>query len=244
MSVNWLSVQLMLMLAALLPSAVLLFQVYRLDSIEKEPKRLLAGLVGVGALAGVAACALELGLLYLLRRLMPGRNLMRLLIENFLIVGLLEECCKFLPVRAITWRHPAFNYQFDAVVYCVFAALGFAALENVLYVGQFGLTTALTRALLAVPGHFFFAVYMGVYLGEAKRAELRQRRLLVEVADGRKRYLLEALAVPALLHGFWDFTLASGSRLMAAVFYVFVLAFFADAFLRLRHASLSDMPLI
>ena len=169
---------------------------------------------------------------------------MRLLIGNFLIVGLLEECCKFLPVRAITWRHPAFNYQFDAVVYCVFAALGFASLENVLYVGQFGLTTALTRALLAVPGHFFFAVYMGVYLGEAKRAELRQRRLLVEVADGRKRYLLEALAVPALLHGFWDFTLASGSRLMAAVFYVFVLAFFADAFLRLRHASLSDMPLI
>ena len=68
--------------------------------------------------------------------------------------------------------------------------------------------------------------------------------MLVEVADGKKRYLLEALAVPALLHGFWDFTLASGSRLMAAVFYVFVLAFFADAFLRLRHAALSDTPLI
>ena len=244
MSVNWLSVQLMLMLAALLPSAVLLFQVYRLDSIEKEPKGLLLGLAGAGALAGTAACAAEMGLFYLLRICMPGRSLARLLIENFLIVGLLEEACKFLPVRWLTWRHTAFNYQFDAVVYCVCVALGFAALENILYVGQYGFVTALTRGLLAVPGHFFFAVYMGVSLGEAKRAELRQKKLLVEVTDGKMRYLIEALAVPALLHGFWDFSLTSGSRVMAAVFYVFVLAFFADAFLRLRHAAQGDAPLV
>ena len=235
---------LILMLAALLPSAVLLVQVYRLDSIEKEPKRLLLGLVGAGALAGAAACGLEIGLLYLLRTLMPGRSLVRMLIENFIIVGLLEESCKYLPVRWLAWRNPAFNYQFDAVVYCVFVALGFAALENVLYVGQYGFLTALTRALFAVPGHFFFAVYMGVSLGEAKRAELRQKKLLVEVSDGKKRHLIEALAVPTLLHGFWDFSLVSGSRIMAAVFYVFVLAFFADAYLRLRNAAQSDTPLV
>ena len=105
---------LILMLAALLPSAVLLVQVYRLDSIEKEPKRLLLGLAGAGALAGAAACGLEIGLLYLLRTLMPGRSLVRMLIENFIIVGLLEESCKYLPVRWLAWRNPAFNYQFDA----------------------------------------------------------------------------------------------------------------------------------
>lgn len=244
MPVAELHVQLMLVAAALLPAVVLLMQVYRLDSIEKEPKPLLLALLFTGALAGVVACALEMGLFYLLRRLMPDRSIVRLLIENFLIIGVIEEVCKFLPVRALTWRNPAFNYRFDAVVYCVFAALGFAALENVLYVGQYGFLTALTRALLAVPGHFFFAVYMGVYLGEAKLAERRQRRMLVELSDGKRRYFFEALAVPILLHGFWDFSLSSGSRLLAAVFYVFVLAFFADAYLRLRHAAQGDMPLV
>lgn len=244
MSVNGLSLQLMLTLAALLPAAALLVQVYRLDSIEKEPRRLLLGLVGAGAMAGLTACGLELGLFYLLRLVMPQKTVVRLLIENFLIVGVLEELCKFLPVRVITWRHPAFNYQFDAVVYCVFVALGFAALENVLYVQHYGLITALTRAVLAVPGHCFFAVYMGVYLGEAKQAQLRREKNPAEISDGARRYLTGALVIPSLLHGFWDFTLASGSKLLAAGFYVFVLVFFVDAYLRLRHAAMRDKPLV
>ena len=96
--------------------------------------------------------------------------------ENFLVVACTEELCKRLPVRHIFWRHRAFDYRFDAVVYCVFSALGFAALENVLYVADSGFRTAVMRALLSVPGHFFFAVYMGVYLGEAKSAETRGLR--------------------------------------------------------------------
>ncbi len=237
------TVQLMLVTAALLPAVVLLAQVYRLDSIEKEPPGLLARLLAAGAAAGLVACAAEMGLFWLLHHVWPGKSVARMIVENFVLVGLLEEGCKLVAVRILIWRHPAFNYRFDAVVYCVFTALGFAALENVLYVEQFGLLTALTRALLAVPGHFFFAVYMGISLGDAKLSELRQRQFLVELSDDKRRSLHEALWVPALLHGFWDFSLTSGSRVLAAVFYVFVLAFFADAYLRLRHAAQMDTKL-
>ena len=154
-----------LLLAALLPAIILLIRVYKLDKIEKEPRPLLVKLVIVGALTGVAASLIEAVLTRLLNRYYSGSELGYLLLENFVAVALVEELCKHWPVRRFAWKHPAFDYRFDAVVYCVFSALGFAALENILYVAQFGLSVAVPRALLSVPGHFFFAVYMGIYLG-------------------------------------------------------------------------------
>lgn len=232
-----------LVIAALLPAAVLSWQVYRLDSIEKEPGRLLAALFFAGAGLGLAASVAEAVLIGLLHRVLP-HGALRLVIENFLLIGLLEEGCKLLPVRLIAWKSPAFNYRFDAVVYCVFAALGFAALENVMYVWQYGLLTALSRALLAVPGHFFFAVYMGISLGEAKKAQVQRARWPLELTADAGRSMRQALLVPALLHGFWDFSLSSGSRIFSAVFYVFVLAFFASASMKLRSAAQTDAPLL
>ena len=90
------------------------------------------------------------------------------------------------------------------------------------------------RALLSVPGHFFFAVYMGIYLGEAKRAEREGEGFL------RDRFLRESILVPVLLHGFWDLSLSVGGGLMTALFYLFVLAFFVDAYRKLRFAAGSD----
>ena len=165
-----------LVLAALLPAALLLLRVYRLDRIEKEPASVLWALLGCGAAAALLAYLLETLLTALLDRWLVRGSMAYLAAENFLVVACTEELCKRLPVRHIFWRHRAFDYRFDAVVYCVFSALGFAALENVLYVADSGFRTAVMRALLSVPGHFFFAVYMGVYLGEAKSAETRGLR--------------------------------------------------------------------
>lgn len=226
-----------LLLAALLPAIILLIRVYKLDKIEKEPRGLLLKLVLFGALSGVVASATEAGLLYLLGLLAPRSELAYLLLENFIAVALVEELCKRWPVRRFAWNHPAFDYRFDAVVYCVFSALGFAALENILYVTQYGLSVAVSRALLSVPGHFFFAVYMGIYLGEAKRAEREGEGFL------RDRFLRESILVPVLLHGFWDFSLSVDSPWMTAAFYAFVLVFFLSANHRLRAASEDDQQL-
>lgn len=222
------------LLAALLPALILLIRVYRLDKIEKEPRSLLWKLAAFGALSGLAASVLEAGLLRLLGLWLTEGSTGYLLIENFLVVALVEELCKRWPVLHFAWRHPAFDYRFDAVVYCVFSALGFAALENVFYVLNYGMSVAVSRALLSVPGHFFFAVYMGVYLGEAKQAE-RDGELYE-----KDRYLRASIAVPVLLHGFWDFSLSVPSCVMTVAFYVFVIVFFLSANHRLRVASETD----
>ena len=203
-------------------------QVYRLDRIEKEPAGLLLKLALFGALSGLAAGAIEGALTRVLDVTLGGSTL-RLVLENFLAVALVEEACKRWVVLKFAWRHPAFDYRFDAVVYCVFSALGFAALENILYVAEYGFAVAVSRALLSVPGHCFFAVYMGIYLGQAKMAERAMQRYYIELPDESPgQYLRASLLVPALLHGFWDFSLSVGGGLMTVLFYLFVLAFFID----------------
>ena len=232
-----------LLLAALVPAAFLMVQVYRLDRIEKEPAGLLLKLALFGALSGLAAGAIE-GALTRLLDVTLGGSMLRLVLENFLAVALVEEACKRWVVLKFAWRHPAFDYRFDAVVYCVFSALGFAALENILYVAEYGFAVAVSRALLSVPGHCFFAVYMGIYLGQAKMAERAMQRYYIELPDETPgQYLRASLLVPTLLHGFWDFSLSVGGWLMTILFYLFVLAFFIDAYRKLRFAAGSDEQL-
>ena len=232
-----------LLLAALVPAAFLMVQVYRLDRIEKEPPGLLLKLALFGALSGLAAGAIE-GALTRVLDVTLGGGMLRLVLENFLAVALVEEACKRWVVLKFAWRHPAFDYRFDAVVYCVFSALGFAALENILYVAEYGFAVAVSRALLSVPGHCFFAVYMGIYLGQAKMAERAMQRYYIELPNETPgQYLRASLLVPALLHGFWDFSLSVGGGLMTILFYLFVLAFFIDAYRKLRFAAGSDEQL-
>ena len=232
-----------LLLAALVPAAFLMVQVYRLDRIEKEPAGLLLKLALFGALSGVVAGAIE-GALTRVLDVTLGGGMLRLVLENFLAVALVEEACKRWVVLKFAWNHPAFDYRFDAVVYCVFSALGFAALENILYVAEYGFAVAVSRALLSVPGHCFFAVYMGIYLGQAKMAERAMQRYYIELPDESPgQYLRASLLVPALLHGFWDFSLSVGGGLMTVLFYLFVLAFFIDAYRKLRFAAGSDEQL-
>ncbi len=226
-----------LLLAALLPAGILLARVYQLDKIEKEPPKLLLKMVLFGALGGALAALTEVLLLRFLSSRMQTGSIRYSLLVNFAVVALTEEFCKRLPIRVIAWKDPAFDYRFDAVVYCVFSALGFAALENVIIVARLGIGVALSRAVLSVPGHFFFAVYMGIYLGEAKAAEREGEGFLVD------RYLAASLAVPVLLHGFWDFSLSTDRPIMTVVFYLFVLFFFILASLQLREAAELDTKL-
>lgn len=226
-----------LLLAALLPAIILLIRVYKLDKIEKEPRPLLVKLVIVGALTGVAASLIEAVLTRLLNRYYSGQR------AGLSPAGELRrrrpcrgalQALAGAPLRVETsrLRLPVRRRGLLRLL-----RAGFAALENILYVAQFGLSVAVPRALLSVPGHFFFAVYMGIYLGEAKRAEREGEGFL------RDRFLRESILVPVLLHGFWDFSLSVDSPWMTAAFYAFVLVFFLSANHRLRAASEDDQQL-
>ncbi len=221
-----------LIAAAVIPAAFLLWKIYRLDRLEPEPPLLLLSLVLLGVLAtSLAALCEELGEA-LLDELYPegGRSCDILL--YFGVVGLAEEGCKYLLLKLRTWRHPAFNCEFDGVVYAVFVSLGFALWENIGYVLAYGLEIALARAVTAVPGHACFGVMMGVWYGMAKRLELDGRR----AASRHARRL--SLLLPLLLHGLYDYLiLSSDGEVLAAPFLIFAaLLFFVSYRLALRAA--------
>lgn len=223
--------------AALVPAAILFVRIYRLDRIEKEPRRLLGTLILSGALAAIPAAVIQMLASRALAGALGRMSAAFLLLDNFLVVACSEELCKIAPVRLAAWKSPAFDYRFDAVVYTVSSALGFAAIENILYVVQSDLRTAVSRAVLSVPGHFFFAVAMGLLLSRAKQAEKHGR--------GRRRTVLCALAVlvPAALHGFWDLCLSIRRGWAVIAFYCFVLVFFIAAEYSLRRAARTDSRL-
>ena len=150
---------------------------------------------------------------------------------------MIEEGTKFWLMKCCTWRHPAFNYRFDGIVYAVFVSLGFAAFENIQYILHYGLSVALPRALLAVPGHMAFAVYMGVFYGRAKRSESQ------DDGAGVRRNLCLGYVWAVFLHGFYDTCAMIGSIRATVVFVIFIVVVFFQVYRLLRRESAADAPI-
>ncbi len=242
--------KLTLILAAVIPAVILLVQVYRADRLEKEPIPMLLGLVLCGVIAAELASLVERAGVWLLELALPERGGQVLqpalggaalpqavqvyqILLYFGVVALTEEGIKYLLLKLRTWRSPQFDCSFDGVVYAVFLSLGFALWENIQYVLAFGFSTALARAVTAVPGHACFGVFMGTWYGLAKRWSLRGR----EARSRLERWL--AFLVPVLLHGLYDYIAASPQDL-GWVFLAFVLLLFFSAVRVVRHMATND----
>jgi len=223
--------------AAVGPAAVLLFYIYRKDGIEKEPTGLLLKLVGLGALAAVISGGLEEIGIIVLDQFISVSNPLYVIILAFLIVAAVEEGTKYLLMKFSTWRHPHFNFRFDAVVYAVFISLGFAAFENIGYVVGYGLTIAPTRALLAIPAHMSFAVFMGFFYGRAK--------LWSNKGEEGKASNNKALAylVAVFLHGFYDACAMKQTLASTLLFFVFVIIVDILMIRTIKKESKEDHPL-
>lgn len=223
-------------LAAVIPAVVLLGYVYRNDTVEKEPPGLLLSLALIGAAAAVCAGVLEAAAQRLLSLLLAPGSRIYTILSAFLVVAAVEEGIKFYFLKRRTWNHPAFNYRFDGIVYAVFVSLGFAAFENVQYVLQYGLSVALPRALLAIPGHMSFAVCMGIYYGRAK--------LCRGWGDekGMRKNLGAGYLFAVILHGFYDACAMIGSTRSTVLFLVFVVLMFIKVFRQVKRESATDVP--
>ncbi len=225
------------LLAALLPAGFLLRWVYRHDTIEKEPAKLLWALLAMGCLAALCSGVLEALGEFLLDIFIDPQSPVYAIVLAFLVVAVVEEGTKLFFLRLCSWKHPAFNYRFDGVVYAVFVSLGFAALENVQYVVNYGLSVALPRALLAIPGHASFAIFMGVHYGRA--------RLYANLGDpaAARRCLRSGYFAAVFLHGFYDACAMIGTTWSSLMFIVFVVLMFSHAFRTLRRESAEDGPI-
>ena len=224
---------------AILPVILLLIFIYKMDSYEKEPIGLLVRLVVFGIVSAVPAIILEeLGTLLINNILgtppvgFAPSNLYNF-INTFFIIAISEECCKFLVAFFNTWKHPAFNFKFDGIVYCFYASMGFALIENLLYVfgSNIAIGTAIARALLAIPAHGMFSVFMGYYYGEAKFCHATGNK------SGIAANLARGFVIAVTLHGFYDFCLFSGKLIMLIPFLIFVIIADVYTIIKIRKAS-------
>ncbi|MDD6089623.1 MAG: PrsW family intramembrane metalloprotease [Candidatus Limivicinus sp.] len=220
--------------AAVIPAIILLVKVYRADRLEKEPVALIVSLVGFGIMATLVALVCEQLGERILTSFFPEGSMGYNIIMYFGIVAFSEEGAKYLLLKRRTWYSPEFNCQFDGVVYGVSVSLGFALWENLGYTAMYGMSTALLRAVTAVPGHACFGVFMGVWYGMAKRWQ-------ESGVEGRSRLCrVLALVIPALIHGCYDFIATYDSRGLSWIFVGFISVLFAVSMLLVRKMSAGD----
>lgn len=211
------------LLASLAPVLIILFYIYFRDKYDREPLWLLAKAVISGILIVIPIIFVERLLINVMPR--AGR-IGSAAYSAFLVAGCTEELFKFLVLYLLVWKSPSFNEKFDGIVYAVFISLGFAAVENVMYVMEGGYHTALVRAITAVPAHALFGVTMGYYFGIAHMyGELRQS------------YLRRALLIPILLHGIYDFILMLGIDWLLLIFLLYVIYLYLTGMKKIRILS-------
>lgn len=124
--------------------------------------------------------------------------------DAFITAAIPEECCKLLMFFIFIWPSKYFDEYFDGIVYFTFISLGFACVENFIYVFDIngGVSTGIVRAVFSVPGHFLFGVLGGYYLALAKFKSSKK------IAD-----FICAVIVPVSAHGIFNYLLFKSEEL-------------------------------
>ena len=165
-------------------------------------------------------------------------NSPNIIVNAFISTAVVEECVKYLAVRARAYNSCNFSETIDGVVYGVAAGLGFATVENVLYVFGFGtVSTAIVRAFLSVPSHAAFGGIMGFYLGSAKPygngVSKRHERTLI----------VTGLLIAIVLHGLYDTIAFTLDGFVALAGLLIMTSFSWAIFLRLIKNAVSSSPI-
>jgi RsiW-degrading membrane proteinase PrsW (M82 family) len=188
-------------IAAAAPSLFLLTFFYLKDRYEREPLTHILMAFGLGLYSMIAAQGMATTAEGWISAdwLAAGSEAARL-VDAFVLSGFIEELAKWVVLVMAIYHWDEFDEPLDGVVYGVAVALGFATLENFLFVLRLGLGVAWQRALFAVPAHALFGATMGYYAGRAK------------FTRGRALWLDRGLclAMPTVFHGLYDYALHHG----------------------------------
>ena len=180
---------------AMAPGIAICMFIYFKDKYNREPLGLLMLSFFMGVLAILPAVIFQIAFIKPVERIM-GEGIYYTAVFSYLIVALGEEGSKLLALRLVPFRRKAFDDPFDGIVYAVMVSMGFATLENIMYVTNHGIGTGILRMFLSVPAHATFGVLMGYHIGLAK----------FDPAN-RKRHMILAIFWPVFFHGTFDFFL-------------------------------------
>ncbi len=183
---------------------IIAFYMFIRDKYEKEPIYLL--LVGIvcGVISSVPIIIIEkwIGNINV-------KSSYNNFYNSFIVAGMTEEVVKFVILYILIRRNKNFNERFDGIVYAVFISLGFALVENILYVTDInvgGVKVGIFRGIISVPAHVFYSIAMGYYFG------------LMKYKKSDIKYMSLSIIVPILNHGLFDYILGIEHNIWVLLF--------------------------
>jgi RsiW-degrading membrane proteinase PrsW (M82 family) len=164
----------------------------RRDTIRPAPRRLVAATFVSGGLSTIPAGLISFAFI---DESLVGvdATFTSIAAVMLLLVGPIEESSKFLAVRLFAFRSRYFDEPVDGLIFSAAASLGFASIENILYVIQFGPEVMIVRAPLSTLAHVIF----GLFWGYAMARNVGSPR-------GRFWWLLAGIAAAATVHGLFN----------------------------------------
>ncbi len=202
-----------LFIIAITPAIIGLGAIYLSDRHDREPLKFLLLTFLLGALAVIPAIIVE----EVLIRFNLFSGVLGALYNAFIVAAFTEEFFKRLVILKLPFKTKYFNEKLDGIVYGVFAHLGFATVENIIYV-VFTYTNnpfvGLYRGVFSVPAHAIFGVTMGYYLSLSRFNKDQSKK---------KRYMTMSLIAPIILHGGFDFILMANIPELTMLFVPYVI---------------------
>jgi RsiW-degrading membrane proteinase PrsW (M82 family)/GNAT superfamily N-acetyltransferase len=175
---------------AIAPGLAICLYIFYRDKYNREPAFTLLMSFVWGLLITVPAVIIEM-----VAKDLTDETVTGIIISSFFFIALVEEFCKFLPLRYYSFTRKSFDEPLDGIVHSVMIAMGFATLENIGYVltASNGLQIGMLRMFTSVPAHATFAVIMGYYAGKAKFDFVHKKALL-----------LKGILLATFFHGVFD----------------------------------------
>lgn len=218
---------------AVIPGLIIIVYIYGKDKVEKEP----LGLIGKLILYGMCCCFVAANAERLVSAFLPSYpagTLGYAITNAFFVAALCEEAVKLLALKIGSWNNSHFNYRFDGIVYGVSVAVGFAVLENVMYVMQYGFATAVVRAFTAVPLHAFCGAVMGIQYSQARKAAVDGREM-ARITNMALAYLM-----PFAIHGIYDMFAMMRSQVASTCLFAFVIFLYVTVTKMINRMSRED----
>lgn len=216
---------------SIVPSLLLLFYIKKQSNYSTHPHSLIIKYLCFGALSIIPVYVFEVVLDAAIISIINNMDLY-LFTSNFIGVALIEEFFKLLVLYEITNKNDKyFKTIYDGIIYSVSVALGFAIVEDLLYVfiyygGSF--ETAILRA--ATPSHFCFSIFMGLLFSEAKKHEHYNRKKY-------SRNITLSLFVPTIIHGLYDYCLMNGNSLFISIFIILLIFLYVFTYKTIKKKS-------
>lgn len=195
----------------LAPIVIILLTIYIKDKYEKEPVKLALTGTFYGIVISVPITFTEK---YITSFAPPQDSIYYPFFISFIVASFVEETYKYTILMFLIYKNNNYNEPFDGILYAVYISLGFAIIENILYVFNpmiGGLHTAIARAIFSIPAHAIFGVYMGYYLSKEKFLKHKMK--------------IFSLLTAIFIHGVYDlllFTDIKYSNIFFVIFFVYI----------------------